>query len=144
MGSDVTAFDTESSGALLVIGRAVFWTQYYDHAVIQRRMSYLKRLRFRPGVQARCKGFAYTRHERRNGVRLRSRQFVGGAAAYSCWMELEDIIAGLKHFGFTKARNRVSRQRAHKWAGCLSGMLKRMTPRSGNPQSTNNSAIAVS
>ena len=85
-----------------VSNRAMIWTQYYDHAIIQKRMSYLKRLRFKSGMQANYKGFTYTRYERRYGVRLRSLQFIGGTAAYSCWMTLEDIIAGLKHFGFEK------------------------------------------
>lgn len=85
-----------------VSNRAMFWTQYYDHAIIKSRMSYLKRLRFRSAEQATYNGFTYTRHERRYGVRLRSLQFIGGTAAYSCWMELEDIIAGLKHFGFQR------------------------------------------
>jgi hypothetical protein len=82
--------------------RAMFWTQYYDHSIIRSRMSLLRRLRFSPGKQAHYEGFTYTRHERRYGVRLRSLQFIGGTAAYSCWMTLEDIIAGLKHFGFQK------------------------------------------
>jgi len=85
-----------------VSDRAMFWTQYYDHEVIQRRMSLFKRLRFRPAEQANYDGFTYTRHERRYGVRLRSLQFIGGTAVYSCWMTLDDIIAGLKHFGFKK------------------------------------------
>jgi Protein of unknown function (DUF1698) len=85
-----------------VSDRAMIWTQYYDHEVIQRRMSLFKRLRFRPGEQANYDGFTYTRHERRYGVRLRSLQFIGGTAVYSCWMTLDDIIAGLKHFGFKK------------------------------------------
>jgi hypothetical protein len=85
-----------------VANRAMLWTQYYDHAIIQAQMSYLKRLRFSAGKPANYKGFTYTRHERRYGIRLRSLQFIGGTAAFSCWMELDDIIAGLKHFGFEK------------------------------------------
>jgi hypothetical protein len=83
-----------------VSNRAMLWTQYFDQAIIRSRMSYLKRLRFRHGYETTYQGFTYTRHERRYGVRLRSLQFIGGTAAFSCWMTLEDIIAGLKYFGF--------------------------------------------
>jgi hypothetical protein len=83
-----------------VARRAMFWTQYYDYAIIRKRISYLNRLRFRPGKRDNYKGFSYTRHERRYG--LRSLRFIGGTAAFSCWMELDDLLAGLKHFGFEK------------------------------------------
>jgi hypothetical protein len=80
--------------------RAMIWTQYYDRDVIQNRMSLLKRLRFSSAYQASYEGFTYTRHDRRYGLRLHSLQFIGGTARFSCWMELNDIIAGLKYFGF--------------------------------------------
>jgi SAM-dependent methyltransferase len=81
---------------------AMLWTHYYDESIIRSRLSYLKRLRFRPKSQGSYQGFNYARHERRYGFRLRNLQFIGGPATYSCWMELSDIIAGLKHFGFKK------------------------------------------
>ncbi|MGH9642303.1 MAG: class I SAM-dependent methyltransferase [Terriglobales bacterium] len=83
-----------------VSNNAMFWTHYYDRDLIQRRMPYLQRQRFRTAASATYEGFTYTRHERRYGVRLRSLQFIGGTATYSCWMELEDIVAALKYFGF--------------------------------------------
>lgn len=87
---------------------AMFWTQYFDEQVIRERMPLLKRLRFSPAKRATYQGFTYTRHERRYGLRLRSLQFIGGTAAYSCWMELDEIIAGLKFFGFKRVEIHVN------------------------------------
>jgi hypothetical protein len=83
-----------------VSSRAMLWTHYYDHEVIRRRMPLYKRVRFKQGRKDIYNGFSYTRQERRYGLGLRNRQFIGGTAAYSCWLPLEDIIAGLKFFGF--------------------------------------------
>jgi Methyltransferase domain len=80
----------------------MFWTQYFDEQVIRERMPLLKRLRFAKPRRDSYQGFAYTRHDRRYGIRLRNLQFIGGTAANSCWMELDDIIAGLKFFGFKR------------------------------------------
>ena len=85
-----------------VSNRAMIWTQYYDRAVIQKRMPYWKRLRFSSGEQTNYQGFTYMRYKRRYGLGLRSLKFLGGTAAHSSWMNLEDIIAGLKHFGFRR------------------------------------------
>jgi hypothetical protein len=85
-----------------VSNSTMIWTHYFDQSLITDRMSYLKRLRFRPARQATYQGFSYARHERRYGIRLRNLQFIGGTADYSCWMTLDDIIAALKHFGFKK------------------------------------------
>jgi hypothetical protein len=83
-----------------VSDRAFFWTQYFDGEVIRRRMPLYKRVRFKPPQQATYKGFTYTRNERRYGLGLHNLQFNGGTASYSCWMTLDDMIAGLKFFGF--------------------------------------------
>jgi hypothetical protein len=83
-----------------VSDRSMIWTQYYDPAVIRERMPYWKQLRFSSGERLSYQGFSYIRYKRRYGLGLRSLKFLGGTAAYSSWMTLEDIVAGLKYFGF--------------------------------------------
>jgi hypothetical protein len=82
--------------------QAFFWTQYFDRDVIRERMPLYKRVRFKSPEKATYNGFTYTRNERRYGLGLRNLQFIGGTASYSCWLTLDDMIAGLKYFGFKK------------------------------------------
>ena len=85
-----------------VSNRALIWTQYYDADVIKKNMPAWKQWRFSKGRPNVSHGFRYTQYRRRYGLGLRSLKFLGGTAAHSCWMTLNDITSALKHFGFRR------------------------------------------
>jgi hypothetical protein len=80
--------------------RLFLWTQYFDAA----RMASSRELtgRFHAGETAWHKDFRYTGHRQAYGFALNRPGFRGGSAASSVWMEREDILRALRHFGFKK------------------------------------------
>jgi SAM-dependent methyltransferase len=56
---------------------------------------------------AESNGFRYARHVQDYGSGLNYGGFRGGIQSTCCWMEPDDVIAALKHVGFTRVRSEL-------------------------------------
>ncbi len=81
--------------------RLFIWTHYYDEAIVSNHPGVCHRIR--EHWRASHAGFAHTlhRYEYKEALNV---NFAGGLKSYSCWMEREEILACLRHFGFTDIR----------------------------------------
>lgn len=82
-----------------VSDKTLIWTHYYEEIAI-KKMSILKRNKFSKGEDSEFAGFNCTRFKQRYGLGIKRRNFWGGMAPHSYWMKANDIISGLKYFGF--------------------------------------------
>jgi hypothetical protein len=81
--------------------RALFlWTVYWDRQFQERNPG--KMAGSGPAHRAEHAGFVHTLHRHDYGEHINYTQFWGGSARHSYWMELEDILSALRHFGFGK------------------------------------------
>lgn len=78
-----------------VCNKTLIWTHYYDPDVMQTNA------RFPDSYPSEYAGFKHTLYRQEYGVGLESNSFCGGNAPYSNWMTRADILACLKHFGFS-------------------------------------------
>jgi SAM-dependent methyltransferase len=78
--------------------RLFLWTQYFDEALVAENPGLAGR--FGPTGEAEHRGFRYRTHPQDYGFALNRRGFRGGSAPSSVWMEREDILGALRHFGF--------------------------------------------
>jgi hypothetical protein len=80
--------------------RVFFWTHYYDDAVISKDTRV--RARFSQAEPVRHDGLTYPVQQYNYGAEaLSSQTFCGGSSAFSYWMERDDILSCLRHYGFT-------------------------------------------
>lgn len=82
--------------------RVYMWTQYYDKAIMDSK-PHLK-VRYPSHQRAECDGFRYTQHRQDYQNSLSVAGYCGGNAEYSVWLSREDLLGGLRHFGFTDIR----------------------------------------
>lgn len=83
--------------------RALFlWTHYYDARVVQTDGRHHHRF-IRP-VDMEWKGFRATAQYRSYGAVKRSFRHLGGSAPYSLWMNRDDILAAIRHYGMKDIR----------------------------------------
>ena len=78
------------------------WTHYYDETVITPTSHVPHRVS--PGEQVEYAGFEYTAHRQEYGEFLKLNRFFGGPESYSYWMERDDILRCLSHFGLSDIR----------------------------------------
>lgn len=85
-----------------VADRAFLWTHYYDAGILRddRRFSGP----YAAGTRSEQAGFAYTRHLQTYQAALGWSGFCGGPEATSVWLERDDILRCLAHFGFGDVR----------------------------------------
>jgi hypothetical protein len=81
--------------------RVYLWTHYYDRERIGR-MAWLATT-FSDGVPAEYHGFRHTLFRHQYAPRLTPR-FFGGSQPFSSWMPRQDLLDGLRHFGFDDVR----------------------------------------
>jgi hypothetical protein len=89
------------------------WTHYYDETVITSTSHVAQRVS--AGQQVEHAGFTYTAHRQEYGEFLKHNRFFGGPGSYSNWMERNDILRCLSHFGLTDIRI------AFEWPGHIGG-----------------------
>jgi hypothetical protein len=82
-----------------VSDRAIIWTHYFEQAYADRHPHF--RRRFRAPETASHAGFAFTAHRQPYPQDGLYKRFFGGNAAYSTWISKDDLLAGLRHFGFS-------------------------------------------
>lgn len=104
-----------------VTRRLFVWTHYYDETVISAHPGVVHRMR--EHWHARHAGFEHTLH-RYDYTDSLTLTFAGGLKPYSCWMEREDILACLRHFGFTDIRVEFE-QRDHPHGPCFAFLALR-------------------
>ena len=79
-----------------VTDEAFFWTHYYDPRVLAGDS------RFSGPVPASHLGFSYSAFRQQYGSALGWGGFCGGSRPHSYWMTHDDILACLRHFGFSE------------------------------------------
>ena len=77
------------------------WTHYYDPAVISAGGH---SSRFKHSKKAAYDGFEHTLFQQEYQKALNWVGFCGGSAATSCWLDRNDLLGCLEHFGFGKIR----------------------------------------
>lgn len=82
-----------------VSSKALIWTHYYDEAAL-RKAGRLKH--FGRHQEATFDGFAHRLHRHNYGSSLRFAGFCGGSSSYSHWLTADDILAALRHVGFSQ------------------------------------------
>jgi hypothetical protein len=85
-----------------ITGRLFLWTHYYDAGIISQNRKLASR--FAREHQSEYAGFQHHLFRYDYGGSLRLARFCGGTRPYAHWMLREEIIAGLKHFGFSEIR----------------------------------------
>jgi hypothetical protein len=80
----------------------VLWTVYYDPDFVAEHPG--PAAMFSETAELEHAGFEHTVHRWNYGPQLDSDAFSGGGASYSHWMERPEILAALRHFGFTDLR----------------------------------------
>ena len=82
---------------------AIFlWTVFYDPAFVAQNP--VPGAKFSEALAMDQSGFKHTVHRFNYGPSLEWKGFCGGGEVYSYWMEKSEIIAALRHFGFTQFR----------------------------------------
>ena len=85
-----------------VTDRLFIWTHYYEASVTGPGTRHGPR--FEGEARGEYRDFACAYHRRAYGESLGFQGFCGGSAAHSHWLEREDILACLRHFGFRTIR----------------------------------------
>ncbi len=81
--------------------RAVYvWNVVYGPALFEKQPGL--RPHFGPPQAAKWGGFPHTLHPHAYGEVHDYRTFWGGVEPDCCWMEAEEVVAALRHFGFTR------------------------------------------
>jgi hypothetical protein len=82
--------------------RLFLWTHYYERDIISRHRKLATK--FKPAQESEYAGFQHHlfRFDYRGSARLA--RFCGGSQPYAHWMIREEIIAGLRYFGFDEIR----------------------------------------
>jgi len=81
------------------ISSSVFiWTHYYEPAIVAQHQGI--RNRFRAAERQTFGGYRYSQYRYHYEDALNWGGFCGGSSAYSYWLTRDDILGGLRHFGF--------------------------------------------
>jgi len=102
--------------------RIYFWTHYYDRDIVLQTAHL--RHNFSKESQRSVLGFDHTLHKQEYGSSLQTKQFCGGSQSFSNWMNREDIVRCLKHFGFKDLRI-AHEQRDHPHGPCFSVLAQK-------------------
>lgn len=78
------------------------WTHYYDQKILSSNPELKHRLT--KGSSGDYQGFKHTLYQQNYEGALNWMGFCGGSEAHSYWLSREDIIACLKHFGFSEIK----------------------------------------
>lgn len=105
---------TIASGVLYHVGKPVelihhiarvcdqmyLWTHYYDGERLRgnEHMAH----RFAHSEPGEHEGFRYTGYRYDYGDFLRTRRFAGGTGEFAVWLDREDLLGALRHFGLTQ------------------------------------------
>jgi hypothetical protein len=101
--------------------RLYIWTHYYDEGIIGSNRRLAERMV--EHVRAEHAGFVHTLH-RHQYLDSLTMAFTGGTGPYSSWMEREEILDCLRHFGFRNVRTNFE-ERNHPNGPCLAIVAQR-------------------
>ena len=107
--------------------RIFVWSHYYDKEIIQE---HYKQYRFSEDGKVTFEGFSCPAYLQGYGneSRLENPNFIGGSESYSHWIRRDDMLACLKHFGFTDIRIHPQHDTPHHPNGpCLAIMAFKET-----------------
>jgi hypothetical protein len=83
--------------------RLFVWNVVYDESIFTKQPEL--KTRFGPPETHETGGFRHTLFPHFYGEGFDYRTFLGGAKPACCWMQSAEIVAALKHFGFTAVRH---------------------------------------
>src|SRR5882757_3819341 len=83
--------------------RVFVWNVVYDESLFVKQPEMAPR--FGPAREHKYEGFRHTLHPHYYGEGVDYRKFLGGAQPSCCWMRSADVVAALRHFGFTSIRS---------------------------------------
>ena len=93
---ELIALMTQASNRIFV------WTHYYDPAIIKASPVFAPK--FPSSAPAEYAGFTHTLYRQEYQVALDWAGFCGGSAEHSAWMSRSDLLACVRHFGFSDIR----------------------------------------
>jgi hypothetical protein len=79
--------------------RIFLWAVFYDESLFVKQPALVPS--FGPARETEFGGFRHTLYPQYYGDGLDYRKFWGGTQPSCCWMKSADILAALRHFGFT-------------------------------------------
>jgi hypothetical protein len=79
--------------------RVFVWNVVYDESLFVKQPEMAPR--FGPARENKHEGFRHTLHPHYYGDGVDYRKFLGGAQPSCCWMRSAEVVAALRHFGFT-------------------------------------------
>lgn len=82
--------------------RIFLWTHYYDEEIIAGIPGLINNFYGKETVSYRDASYLVHRQEYRASLGLK--HFSGGMESYSCWMDREDVLDCLRHFGYTNVK----------------------------------------
>ena len=85
-----------------VTKRLFLWTHYYEGRIIEANRELASM--FAGASASEYGGFRHTLFRYEYWGSFGARRFCGGARPHAHWLEREEILAGLRHFGFTDIR----------------------------------------
>jgi len=95
--------------------RVYVWTTTYDESTFVKHPDLVPT--FGPPHAHEWSGFAHTLYPHYYGDGLDYRTFLGGAQPTCCWMRGAEVVAALRHFGFTAV---VSQEEDNAWGKAIS------------------------
>jgi hypothetical protein len=95
--------------------RVYVWTTTYDESIFVKHPELAPT--FDPPRVHEFGGFTHTLYPRSYGEGLDYRKFLGGVEPKCCWMRGAEIVAALRHFGFTSV---VSEEEDNLWGKAIS------------------------
>jgi len=78
---------------------AIIWTHYFDEDRVRANSAIAHK--FTGPAPAEHEGFRHTLHRYEYKAAIQGLGFPGGSADHSQWMSRDDLLACMKHFGFT-------------------------------------------
>jgi hypothetical protein len=83
-----------------VCDEAIIWTHYYDRKYLEAKPGFKRQ--FSGQELATHDGFQHTLYKQHYRAALKWTGFCGGSDKYSYWMNYDDILRCLRHFGFSR------------------------------------------
>jgi hypothetical protein len=93
--------------------RLYMWTHYFDAAKLPPDEGKGRAFREQVATPGERDGLSYTLHRHDYGAVTRFGRFWGGNQPYSHWLTLDDLLAALRHFGWSKVETQIAPDHPH-------------------------------
>lgn len=86
----------------MITARMLIWTHYYDEQIVSSSPHLSPK--FPTAMRTEYEGYAHTLHRQEYQLSLLHPGFCGAGAEYSQWMEREELLGALRHFGYSQVK----------------------------------------